>query len=352
MLNHLLFYRSHAKSLSQNKIQKGQFAWSRGMHYCKQSIGHQRLHARNLNFARFARWLVGFTDGDGCFCIVSSNEKFNVSFSISQSVYNIRVLAHIKKHLGVGSISSSKSMAVFRIRNAKHLDQIVFPIFDTFPLQTFKCFHAKRAKLATAVMLNQELSTSEKRDCLLLLKNLTAPEDSEWSRIVQCKQSSGINLNDDWILGFMESEASFFILKKSKTRFVSAFGITQKRDKRVLDAIRSRFSIAAKVRWNSSAGAYSLETTNQAALLRIYEFARGQFKGMKSLELKLWSRALYYQSSKETTCDTPASRVFAPQTKKSERVFQKLEQIQSILRRLKSRESGGRRFADSGESDV
>lgn len=337
--SHLNFFRSHAKILSQNQIQKGQFAWSRTHHTVH--FGHQRLNARNLHIGQ---WLAGFTDGDGCFSIVRSSAgavahslvpaqkesrsdwKYNINFSITQSKYNIRVLAFIKKHIGVGSIQTSKNLAVYRVRNSKHLYEKVLPIFLSNPLQTSKSFHAKRIQLATFVMVHESMSTAQKRDCLSLLRSLPLPSESEWD----FKQKP--LLTDDWIAGFLEAEGSFFITKnysqKSKQRAYCSFAVTQKRDKPVLEAIRERFHIPSKVLWKRVSFVFSLETKNQEALRRIDEFARGRFKGMKSLEYKLWSRALYYQISLERGYDPENQR---------EQVFRHLEQIQSIMRKLKAK---------------
>jgi hypothetical protein len=354
--SHLKFTRSHAKILSQNQIQKGQFAWSLlytnlyvqqrermflfSNHSFKTCIDHQRLHARNLNFAS---WLAGFTDADGCFSIIKSNEKYNLNFSIAQAVYNIRVLAFIKKHIGVGSISISKKMAVYRVRNAIYLDKVIFSLFEKAPLQTFKHFHAKKLKLATMVMLDQRLSTAEKRDCLSFLRTLQAPDDVNW----QFKHTPRIT--EDWIIGFMEAEASFFITKKDKNRFVCSFGITQKRDRLVLEAIRRRFSIPAKVRWNVAANAYMLETTNQKALSRIADFAYKKFQGMKSLELKLWCRALYYQQLYARDRLHATEHLSGPPTALKAKVFRKMEEIQNILRRLKNRQLVSERRGRAGQ---
>lgn len=342
--SHLKFTRSHAKIHSQIHIQKGQFAWS--LLYTKVNvqqrerkyrlaissfrtcIDHQRLHARNLHFAS---WLAGFTDGDGCFSIIKSNEKYNLNFSIAQAVYNIRVLAFIKKQIGVGTISISKKMAVYRVIRATHLDKVVFSLFEKAPLQTFKHFHAKKLKLATMVMLNQRLCTAQKRECLSFLRTLQAPEDVNW----QLKHTPRIT--DNWIIGFVEAEGSFFLTKKDKNRIVCSFGITQKRDRLVLEAIRSRFSIPAKVRWNVASNAYMLETTNQKALSRIADFAHKKFKGMKSLELKLWSRALYYQQQ-STREGSQEEGHRSPAHLNAKNVhFRKMEEIQNIMRRLKNR---------------
>lgn len=342
--SHLNFFRSHAKILSQNQIQKGQFAWSRTHH--RVHFGHQRLHARNLHMGQ---WLAGFTDGDGCFSIVRSSAeakadsllsgprgnrsdgKYNINFSIAQSKYNIRVLFFIKKHIGVGSIQTSKNGAVYRVRNSKHLYEKVLPIFARNPLQTSKSFHAKRIQLATFVMIHDSMSTAQKRDCLSLLKSLPLPSESEWDG----KQAPRL-LPDGWIVGFLEAEGSFFVvIPKNSSRVCGSrraycsFAVTQKRDKPVLEAIRERFHVPSKVLWKRASGAFTLETKNQEALRRIDEFARGKFQGMKALEYKLWSRALYYQISLERGSDPKNQR---------EHVFRHLEEIQNIMRKLKAKD--------------
>jgi hypothetical protein len=381
--NHLNFLKPHARILSLNFIQKGQFAWSIFSLSRAKSSGsskntnfsfdHQRLHARDLNFVQ---WLVGFTDGDGCFSITKSNEKFNLSFSISQSVYNIRVLAYIKKNIGVGSVSTSKNMAVYRVRNAKHLRDIIFPLFELYSLQTFKLYHANKLKLATIVMLDQTFTLEQKRDCLSLLKSLPAPDDLTWSRLIQLQTNYKHELSDDWLIGFIEAEASFFITKKAQKitpsgdlrgmknfvpkggvgskmerigskmegppmgrpacRFTCSFAITQKRDSYLLEKIRKRFNIPSKILWQATTATYKLETTNQKVLWHILDVVKNKMKGMKSLELKLWSKALYYQD--ELKFRSRGDRLPSPSPNLSrEKIMCKLEQIQKIFRNLKNR---------------
>jgi hypothetical protein len=255
--------------------------------------------------------------------------KYNINFSIAQSVYNIRVLAFIKKHIGVGSIHISKNLATYRVRNSKHLYDKVLPLFERNPLQTSKSFHAKRIQLATSVFVNESMSTTEKRDCLSLLRSFPLPPEFEWD----LKQEPA--LTDDWIVGFLEAEGSFLITSSVLSggqehpilKFFCSFAVTQKRDRRVLDAIRKRFHIPSKVLWKRASQAYTLETKNQGVLRRIDEFARGKFQGMKSLEYKLWSRALYYQLSLKRGSDLDARREH----------FRHLEQIQNIMRKLKAK---------------
>ena len=179
-------------------LTRGQFAWiikiclDRLSRLTKASLGffgavrlfiiHQRLHVeqpnnllwtshkgthRNLLTQHkeiFYQWLVGFTDGDGTFSIVRQNEKWSLTFKVSQSTYNLRLLYFIKKELGVGSIyiEGNGKYAHFRIRDRKVLESVIFPIFDKYPLLTSKYYNYLKFKEAYKILINNSLTPKEK----------------------------------------------------------------------------------------------------------------------------------------------------------------------------------------------
>jgi len=49
------------------------------------------------NKKSFYQWFVGITDGDGSFSIFNQGGSWNVSFQISQSIKNIKLIYWIKK---------------------------------------------------------------------------------------------------------------------------------------------------------------------------------------------------------------------------------------------------------------
>ena len=114
----------------------------------------------------FSRWLVGFTDGDGCFSIIKQGGKFSLNFSITQSTYNEQILYRIKKQLKVGSVTIYKKEAIYRIRNRSILSQVIFPIFDRFPLLTSKQFNYDRLKKAYNILEDHNLSREKKKPSL------------------------------------------------------------------------------------------------------------------------------------------------------------------------------------------
>jgi hypothetical protein len=66
--------------------------------------------------------------------------------------------------LKVGSIFVEKdgNMAVFRIRDRKSLENIIFPIFDKYSLLTTKQFNYDKFKQAHAILSNTILTNLEK----------------------------------------------------------------------------------------------------------------------------------------------------------------------------------------------
>ena len=84
----------------------------------------------------FYQWLVGFTDGDGTFSIAYQNNKWSLIFRLAQHKYNLRLLYFIKSQLGVGNIykESKSNMASLVIRDRTVLANVIFPIFDKYPV--------------------------------------------------------------------------------------------------------------------------------------------------------------------------------------------------------------------------
>ena len=129
-------------------------------------LNHQRLNVGNPisrfstfninkkslteNKNMFYQWLVGFTDGDGSFSVLYSNNTWSLTFKLGQSTYNLRVLYFIKTQLGKGSIYVEKDgkFAHFRIRDLDTIINLIIPIFEKYPLLTSKYYNFLRFKKA------------------------------------------------------------------------------------------------------------------------------------------------------------------------------------------------------------
>lgn len=274
---------------------------------------HQRLNKEYLNNINnendkrgeintnnniwFKQWLVGITDGDGSFSIVRQNNKWSLAYKITASRYNLRVLYFIKKQLRAGSVTKDGTKGQFFIRDRKILAKVLFPIFDKYVLLTSKQFNYLRFKQAFFILENTCLSKQEKDKNLFALRDLTIPD----SYISPAWDKTNLPLktvNDvlkittkPWLVGFIEAEGSFYLVSKNPTRIVHGFGLTQKLDRVVLEAIKFILHIPTSVKLKSNHNYFILDTTNSRAVENIIKYFHNSMKGMKSFEYRVWARS-------------------------------------------------------------
>jgi len=247
----------------------------------------------------FKQWLVGMTDGDGSFSVLRQNDKWNLTFKISQNTYNLRALYYIKKELGVGSVyvESNRDLGHFRIRDRKQLAKGIFPIFDRYPLLTTKYFYYDLFKQAYFILEDPTLTKIEKNkliEALLLTKPTESYISPAWEKVIlpltDGNEANKI-ISKPWLVGFVEAEGSFYLVNKDINRIVHGFGITQKLDKVVLEGIRQILHISTKVVYKEKYNYYMLDTTNSRAIKNISDYFLSTMKGIKGVEYKIWSRS-------------------------------------------------------------
>lgn len=259
---------------------------------------HQRLNGEHPSSkAHFEQWLVGITDGDGNFSINYSNGKWSLSYKIAQSRYNLRLLYYIKKELGIGSITKDNNKGQFFIRDRKHIENVILPIFNKYPLLTSKYFDYIKFKKALLILKDDNINKEEKSKELWILKN-TIKKDNYlspvWDNISlpldDIDLIQGI-MTKPWLVGFIEAEGSFYLVSKDSIRIVHGFGLTQKLDSIVLESIRLILHIRSQVRYKEMHNYYILDTTNSKNIETIIDYFNNTMKGVKSLEYKIWARS-------------------------------------------------------------
>lgn len=294
-----------------------QYAWGQTI---RMLCSHQRLnvehpnnlvqqaallkdHSKSINRFKyneskdnFHQWLVGFTDGDGSFTISRVAEgKWTLFFKLTQSTYNLRALYFIKNQLGAGSIyiDNDCNKGDFRIRDRKTIGSIILPIFDKYPLLTSKYFSYLKFKKAYEILENPNLSTKDKDNLLLELKNeqmLTNYISPAWKTVnfeVNNTNQAKTVMSKYWLIGFTEAEGSFYLVSKTSTRIVHAFEITQKLDLIVLEAIAHILGIrVSKKKLHNT-----VVTTNSRAISNIIDYFSKTLKGMKAVEFRIWARS-------------------------------------------------------------
>lgn len=247
----------------------------------------------------FFKWLVGFTDGNGTFYINKKNNKWSLTFKLSQSIYNIKILYFIKNQLGVGQlIKENNNIVNFIIRNHLILESVIFPIFDKYFLLTTKHFNYIKFKEAYSILFDNSLSSIEKDIIMTKIINSKPPVNyisPAWLLIninVTNLDSTSLVISKPWLVGFTEAKGNFYLLTKSTNRLVHAFEIKQKLDKIVLINIKNILGISTNVKVNKS-GIFTIVTTNSRAIENIIKYFKNSMKGIKSLEYRIWSRIYF-----------------------------------------------------------
>ena len=287
----------------------GQFAWLEFSNHQRLNVEHpsnittNSSKTNNINLTKqtlnknkelFYQWLVGFTDGDGTFSIAHQNGKWSLAFKLSQHEYNTRLLYFIKSQLGVGSINkeTKTKMVNYRIRDRRKLAEVIFPIFDKYPLLTSKFFYYLKFKEAYKILEDTSLTKAIKDELMLALVKKVPSEgyiSPAWdivNNIVSNTNEANIVMSKAWLIGFTEAEGSFYLVNKSKDRIVHGFEITQKLDLIVLSAIGSILGIKT----SSKKTYHTVVTTNSRSIENIIKYYYNTMKGMKSFEFRVWAR--------------------------------------------------------------
>lgn len=263
------------------------------------------LKSKAITREEWYQWLVGFTESEGCFSVVKSGGTYRLQYSLSQSAYNFRILYYVKKNLGYGSVFKSlkQSWGNFRITDRKVLNQVIFPIFDKYPLLTSKYFNYRRFKKAYDILENKNLTTAIKNKMIEeLLRVEKLPEDYVSPAISHLNEKSSYEkiasvISVYWLAGFIEAEGYFGVIP-DRGRFNIEFTLVQKLDKILLILIKRILHISSNVNYKKTNNIYVLSTKNSRSIENIIDIFRGKFKGMKSLEFKLWSKANYYKKTR------------------------------------------------------
>jgi hypothetical protein len=298
-VNHVLFMNSIAVT---NNSACGQFAGM--LDKCASETqrqvvdtSHINVNTRSLknNKALFGQWLVGLVDGDGTFSITQNkhNQSWQFTFKISLHAKDKPLLALIKKELGCGSITpAGKNNWQYRVRDRQHLLNVVVPIFLQYPLHTRKIYHFE---LFYQALLDPSRCVE--------LKALWTDENMFNERQVQSMPFR--KPTKAWVIGFIEAEGSFYVTKRHDVspmfligEYSHGFGVTQKRDKHILDFLCDELGIVAKARYNKSNTSWVLDTTNKRSLMNIANYFSDTLLGSKQLEYFLWQKAFFNENQR------------------------------------------------------
>lgn len=185
------------------------------------------------------------------------------------------ILLDIKNNLNCGyKKKTQKNMMDYIISDKKNLYNIIIPIFEKYPLLTKKYYQYEEWKnLLKKRILNKEF---------IRIRNpykLTANVENS---IEEIKIKPYFK---NWLIGFIQGDGSFNRRKDGK-RIIPEFGIAQKYDNLVLEAIRQTLGINSKILVRKCGTIYVLQTKSKKDICKIYEFIKNSEVNLKSYHLK------------------------------------------------------------------
>lgn len=248
----------------------------------------------NVNFIQ---WFIGFIEGDGSI-ESGKNSNFRFILNIAQSTYNMRLIKFIYYKLNcVGTLYlnnnpfNEKCVINYRIRSSYSLKKDIIPLIDTYGLQSSKKYYSYM--IFKKALFSQ--NDVEKLNLKFLLENqsLKATFDLQSDKLPTIS----------WIIGFVEAEGSFFIVKHNKY-YAFNFYIAQKENP-ILFKIQKVLQCESSIVYHKSTDTHELKVHNLESIKYLINFFDNRLIGMKAVEFRIWRYAflnyrLDYEKLKHT----------------------------------------------------
>jgi hypothetical protein len=276
------------------------------------------------------KWATGLVEGNGYIGIEWTNSaqtKWVATLKVSLDVYNARAIYKLRQFLKCGQITTSKNVITLRIRNNIHWRDLLLPLWDDFPLRSFKYYDLQCIKRALDVKRDKILPKADKLNIIANLKwqlkqnRVTMKPSPLWN----LKNLNSLNLKDtclnfptydkqhlhmildpDWLAGYVEAKGRFYILNDGRHGFV--LGQCQADHTHIIKAVHQYYGV--KTALQIGPNYVMLDTKDQMTLHTIAntmhlckskdrktKSSKGsRFFGMKSFEFSLWLRTLRKQN--------------------------------------------------------
>lgn len=191
----------------------------------------------------------------------------------------------------------------------------ILPIFDKYPLLTSKHYKYTLFRESILIYKNNNIPINKKMELItnnyylykLKLSSIIHTNEVDNTKNSNINYISPIwkiinnNVNNieeankvltkSWIIGFIEAEGSFYLVHKDKNRLTHAFEITQKQDYIVMKSLSLILNLNLQLNKNY----ITIVSTNKNTIENLTYYFFKCFKGIKSLEYRIWARSFHKQ---------------------------------------------------------
>lgn len=279
----------------------------------------------------FLSWLIGFTEGDGCFSV---NNRRELSFILTQGSKNIEVLYSIQRTLQMGNVLK-QGQRVYRFIVHKREDiELLILLFNgnlILPARKFQfskfliAFNEKKKKRNCATSKQHGGYAGNKPQHTDVDPSIMVLEDP-----IQYKRSNILpSLDNQWLLGFTEAEGCFTISLLSNSKaFRTRFILSQKGDVNlpILSHLTLLFQ-TGKIEGHSNKDNYSFIISGLKSVQHLWSYFDN------NLSLFLTSKKASYLAFKEVNDSLEQGLHLNPEKRKE--LITKCQLINSITRKTK-----------------
>ena len=138
-------------------------------------VSNNLTGAENQQGSLDPSWIVGFSDGEGCFSVsfvrnktVKFGYQIFAEFVLTQGAKSLSVLEEIQEFFQVGKIYENRrtdnhreNLYRYCVRSISELDTVIVPFFRKFPLKTAKSQDFEIFAKVVEMMKNREHLTTE-----------------------------------------------------------------------------------------------------------------------------------------------------------------------------------------------
>ena len=149
-------------------------------------------------------YIVGFVDGEGCFCITVNNGKkgkpeIRLLFEIEVREDDEDILRQIQETLGCGNIyrleyaryEKWRPHVKYKVSNFQDISTKIIPFFTRYPLQAKKRFSFQKFCQVAKLMDKKEHLNLEGISKILKIKHMDSPDALDAHVRLRCEKSGG-----------------------------------------------------------------------------------------------------------------------------------------------------------------
>lgn len=180
----------------------------------------------------FYDWFRGFCDAESNFTIRlrKRNNKlsgFEFLFRITLHTDDLGTLKLIQEKLNCGKIRKDRNTYVLIISSLKDIETVILPLFEEYPLMTKKYLDYLAFRKSFIIFKKRQIDKDNKQNYdsqILELKNSMNDKRVNFSL-----PENHIKITDNYLLGYIEGDGSFFFNKSDNTVRISLITITEDR---------------------------------------------------------------------------------------------------------------------------